>query len=174
MYSSSNIAVEWSKSYKINSTVLHFCQYGSFLQWMYVRVNISSTIIWCPPHLELTSVIQSCTGKENKVIFIFLVFYARFSSLWFWIKCAGLGMWPLLEFYASLEYPANCHNLFFLLFYLIVANRKCFTFTSWLFYTVDQADLRGVIYFSFFNHAVFSLLTICQKISHENSFIWWL
>lgn len=143
---------------------------------MSVRVKIFSAIVWCHSYLELINAVQLSTEKQNMVIFVFLVFYARLCSLWFWIKWADLGMWLLLEFYVSFEYPMkrNCHDPFFLLYKLIVTNKKCFTSTSWLFYTVDQADLGGLIYFSFFNHTVFSLLTICQKISHGNSFIWWL
>lgn len=114
---------------------------------------------------------------EKQVVFIFLGFLCQILfAVGLGQKCAGFGIWPFVEFYGGLEYPAkgNCHDPFFLLCYMIVTNKKCVTVTSWLFYTVDQAELRGVIYFNFFNCAVFSLLTICQKISHGNSFIWWL
>lgn len=140
--------------------------------YMYTRVKLFSITIWCQPHLKLTSAIH---WKRTCCFHFSGIFNARFCLLWFWINCAGLGIWPFLVLYGSLEHPAkwDCHDPFFLVI-MIVTNKKCFTVTSWPFYTVDQAELRGIIYFNFLNCGVFSLLTICQKISHGNSFIWWL
>lgn len=144
---------------------------------MYVRVQLFSNTIWYQPQFGLTSAIQSHSEKESMLFSFFWCFLCQtLFKVGLDQKYAGLGIWPFLGFYGSPEYPTkgNCHDPFFLLCYTVVTNKKCFTVTSWLFYTVDQAELRGVIYFNFFNCTVFSLLTICQKISHGNSFIWWL
>lgn len=124
---------------------------------------------------------SSQTLKMRTCYFLFFFFLVCLYQISFIMvldqKLAGLGTWPFRESYSvSLEYPAkrNCHDPFFFLCHIVVTNKKCFTVTSWLFNTAHQAELRDVIYFNFFNCAVFSLLTICQKISHGNSFIWWL
>lgn len=141
--------------------------------YMYTRVKLFSITIWCQPHLKLTSAVH---WKREHAVFIFLVFlmpdfvYCGFGSI-VQVLASGLSLFYTVALNIQLNETVM---ILFSFLVMIVTNKKCFTVTSWPFYTADQAELRGIIYFNFLNCGEFSLLTICQKISHGNPFIWWL